>query len=185
MRQRGYFDEGKAEQAVRFVRSLKHTKGRWCGVPFNLQPFQEKRIREIFGRLNADGTRQYRIVYLEEPRKNGKSEEAAAVGLKLLAADGEMGAEVYGAAYSREQAGIVYRVTAGMTRQSTSLRSRLKVIPSTKRIIFPRTDSFYWAIPAETAQAHGFNPHGAIFDEFWNQRTHDLHDALKGGMGKR
>jgi len=88
MRRRGYFDEAKAEQAVRFVRSLKHTKGRWAGVPFNLQPFQEKRIREIFGRLNADGTRQYRIVYLEEPRKNGKSEEAAAVGLKLLAADG-------------------------------------------------------------------------------------------------
>src|SRR3990170_373278 len=184
MRRRGYFDEAKAEQAVRFVRSLKHTKGRWAGVPFNLQPFQEKRIREIFGRLNADGTRQYRIVYLEEPRKNGKSEEAAA-GLKLLAADGEMGAEVYGAAYSREQAGIVYRVAAGMTRQSPSLRSRLKVIDSTKRIIFPKTDSFYWAIPAETAQAHGFNMHGGIFDEFHVQRTRDLYDVLLTSMGSR
>jgi len=185
MARRPYFDETKAEQAVRFFRALKHTKGRWAGVPFNLQPFQERQIRELYGRRNADGSRQYRTAYIEIPRKNGKSEMAAGHALKLLAADSERGPEVYGAAFTREQAGIVYRVAAGMVKQAPFLQSRLKIIDSTKRIVNPKMDGFYWAIPAEAAQAHGFNPNGYIFDEFHVQRTRDLHDALSTGTGAR
>src|SRR3990170_4965456 len=105
MRRRPYFDERKGEGACSFIESLRHTKGKWAGVPFILEPWQREIVREVFGRMNADGTRQYRTVYIEIPRKNGKSELAAAMALKLLFADGEMGAEVYGAAFTRDQAG--------------------------------------------------------------------------------
>lgn len=185
MARRRYFDEVKAEQAVRFFRALKHTKGKWAGVSFNLQPWQERQIREIYGRRNADGSRQYQRAYIEIPRKNGKSEMAAGHALKLLVADGERGPEVYGAAFSREQAGIVYRVAAGMVRQSPNLKSRLKVFDSVKRIVNPALDGFYWAIPAESAQAQGFNPNGWIFDEFHVQKTPDLYEALRKGTGTR
>lgn len=185
MRRRSYFDPAKAEQAVRFFRSLRHMKGRWAGVPFNLQPFQEKRIRIIYGTMNADGTRQIRTVYVEIPRGNGKTEEASGHTLKLLAADGEMGAEVYGAAYTREQAGLVFRPAAAMVRQQPVLRTRLKVIDSTKRIIMPKTNSFYVALPHEAASSEGFNPHGSIIDEYHVWKTDDLRRAIKMGMGKR
>lgn len=182
---RPYFDEAKAEQAVRFFKSLRHTKGKWAGVPFNLQPEQEARIRQIYGRLNADGTRQIRTAYVSRPRKNGKSEEAAGHALKLMGADGEIGAEVYGAAFTREQAGIVFRVAAGMTRQQPVLRSRFKIIDSTKRIIFAKTSSFYVALPHEAAASQGYNPHGSVIDEYHVWKRPDLRDALVKGMGTR
>ena len=81
----------KADKAVRFVKSLKHGKGKWYGINFNLMPWQEKIIRDIFGTLNPDGTRQYRTVYIEIPRKNGKTELGAAIALYLLFGDAEKG----------------------------------------------------------------------------------------------
>ena len=33
------FDEAKAQRAVNFINCLKHTKGQWRGVPFDLLPW--------------------------------------------------------------------------------------------------------------------------------------------------
>ena len=83
-----HYDEGKADRAVRFIENLCHTKGRWSGKPFWLLPWQEQIIRDVFGIVKEDGTRQFRTAYVEIPKKNGKSELAAAVALYLLYADG-------------------------------------------------------------------------------------------------
>ena len=73
-----------ADKAVSFIESLSHTKGKWAGVKFTLAKWQrEDIIRPLFGTLNADGKRRYRTAYIEIPRKNGKSEVAAAISLKL------------------------------------------------------------------------------------------------------
>ena len=48
------------------------------------------------------------------PKKQGKSELAAAVALKQLAADGEQRAEVYGCAADTNQASIVFDVAKDM-----------------------------------------------------------------------
>src|SRR5579875_1566235 len=159
-------DEDAAGRVVRFIEHLKHTKGKWAGVPFTLAPWQrEEIVRPLFGTLNRDGTRQYRTAYVEVPRKNGKSELAAAIALYLLFADKEQGAEIYGAACDKEQASIVFNVAAQMVRQSPILSKRCKVIDSSKRIVVHSTGSFYRAIPADAAGSHGFNAHGIIFDE--------------------
>ena len=90
------FDHNKAEHAVQFIKLLKHTKGVWYGKPFELLPWQDRIIRDIFGTVKEDGYRQYNTAYIEVPKKNGKSELAAAVALYLTCGDGEWGAEVYG-----------------------------------------------------------------------------------------
>jgi phage terminase large subunit-like protein len=185
MRSSNYFDQDAADRAVKFINRLQHTKGRWAGVPFKLRPWQERIIRDVFGWKNADGTRQYRYLYIEIPRGNGKSELCAAIALLLLFADLEPGAEIYGAACDRDQASIVFNVAAAMVRQHPKLRRRCKIIDSTKRIIVPKTGSFYRAIPADAAGGHGFNAHGVIFDELHVQKTRDLWDALTSGQGKR
>jgi phage terminase large subunit-like protein len=180
-----YFDEAAAERAVVFINRLQHTKGKWAGVSFNLRRWQEKIIREVFGWKNPEGTRKHRTVYIEIPRKNGKSELAAAVALYLLFADREQGAEIYGAARDRDQASIVFNVAADMVRRSPRLRRRAKIIDSSKRIIVPKTGNLYRAIPADAAGSHGFNAHGIIFDELHVQPNRDLYDALTTSTGAR
>lgn len=180
------FSPEVADKAVKFVESLPHTKGRWAGVPFKLADWQrEEIIQPLFGTLNKDGKRQYRTAYLEVGRKNGKSELAAAIALKLLVADGEQGAEIYGAAADRDQATIVFHVAAEMVRRKPQLAARLKVIDSQKRIIDPKSGSFYRAIPADAAGSHGFNASGVIFDEVHAQPNRELWDVLTTSTSAR
>lgn len=65
-----HYDEAKADRAVRFIENLCHTKGRWAGKPFWLLPWQERIVRDIFGIVKKDGTRQFRTAYVEIPKKN-------------------------------------------------------------------------------------------------------------------
>ena len=67
-----HYDAAKADRAVRFIENLCHTKGRWAGKPFWLLPWQEQIIRDIFGIVKEDDTRQFRTAYIEIPKKNGK-----------------------------------------------------------------------------------------------------------------
>lgn len=53
------YDEAKAQHAVDFIQNLKHTKGIWYGVPFELLPWQDKIIRDVFGTVKENGYRQY------------------------------------------------------------------------------------------------------------------------------
>lgn len=90
-----WFDAEAADLAFRFIGLLRFSKGRWGGQPFVLQPWQHFLIGSLFGWKREDGTRRFREGHLEVARKNGKTEIAAAVGLKLMCADGEAGAECY------------------------------------------------------------------------------------------
>ena len=96
-----HYDKKKADRAVTFIQNLCHTKGKWAGQKFLLLPWQEQIVRDIFGIVRADGKRQFLTAYVEIPKKQGKSELAAAIALYLLYADGEASAEVYGAACDR------------------------------------------------------------------------------------
>ena len=85
-----HYDEAKADRAVNFIQCLKHTKGRWAGKPFELIAWQEQIVRDLFGIVKEDGHRQFLTAYIELPKKQGKSEIAAAVALYLLFADNEL-----------------------------------------------------------------------------------------------
>lgn len=175
-----------ADRAVSFIRGLTHTKGVWARRPFDLRAWQEHEIiRPLFGTLRADGKRQYRTAYVEVPRKNGKSELAAAVALYLLFRDGEHGAEIYGAASDRDQASLVFDVAAQMVRQSPVLMENCQIKDSVKRIVRHERGSFYRAIPADAAGSHGFNASGIIFDELHTQPNRDLWDVLTTSTGAR
>lgn len=173
------------DKAVRFINNLTHTKGDFAGQPFNMRPWQESIIRPLFGTLKPNGKRQYRECYVEIPRKNGKSELAAAIALLMLMGDGEAGAEVYSAAVDRDQASLVFNVAAQMVRNDPRLDARLQIIDSRRRIVDPVTGSFYTAIPAEAAGRHGYNASAIIYDEIHAAPNRDLYDVLKTSMGTR
>lgn len=179
-----YYDPGW--RAVRFVETYcRHTKGRWRGRRFVLFPFQLALFLTVFGTVDDEGLRVIRTVFVEWARKNGKSEIAAAIVLQGLFGDGEQGAEVYGAAYDQEQAGLVYTVAADMVELEPRLVRRARVLRSRKRILVPQTGSFYWAIPADAVGAHGFNASRIVFDEIHTQADRELYDTLDESVGTR
>jgi len=174
-------DTTKAERAVKFINSLKHTKGIWHGKNFELLPWQDKIIREIFGTVKENGYRQYTTAYIEIPKKQGKSELAAAVALYLTCGDNEPAAEVYSCAADRQQASIVFEVAVDMIKQSPALFKRCKIVPSQKRITYLPTNSFYQVLSADSVTKHGFNVHGLIFDELHAQPNRQLYDVMTFG----
>lgn len=177
------FDEAKARLTVEFINCLKHTKGRWRGQPFELLPWQERIIRDVFGTVKANGFRQYNTAYVEIPKKNGKSELAAGVALYMTCGDGEWGAEVYGCASDRQQASIVFDVAVDMVDQCPALKKRIKPVMSVKRLVFKPTNSFYQVLSAEAYTKHGLNVHAVIFDELHSQPNRELFDVMTKGSG--
>lgn len=177
------FNENRAERTIEFIRNLRHTKGVWHGVPFDLLPWQDKIVRDIFGTVKDNGFRQYNTAYVEIPKKNGKSELAAAIALYLTCADSEWGAEVYGCAADRQQASIVFDVAVDMVDQCPALKKRIKPIISQKRLVYMPLGSFYQVLSAEAYTKHGLNVHGVIFDELHAQPSRELYDVMTKGSG--
>lgn len=173
-------------RAARFINNLTHTKGKWAGRPFALRPWQAQDIiAPIFDTLRPDGRRQYRTVYIEVPRKNGKSEIAAAIALYMLLGDYEYGAEVYSAAADKEQASLVFNVAAQMVRNDEQLANMVRIVDSQKRIVFYKTGSFYRAISAEAYSKHGFNASAIIYDELHAAPNRELYDVLTTSTAAR
>lgn len=76
------YDKNLADYAVMFIEHLCHTKGTWAGKPFELIDWQEQIIHDLFGVIKKNGYRQFSTAYIEIPKKQGKSELAAAVANK-------------------------------------------------------------------------------------------------------
>ncbi|HGD3218051.1 TPA: terminase large subunit [Streptococcus agalactiae] len=178
-----YYDKAKADRAVTFINNLSHTKGKWAGNRFDLLPWQEQIVRDLFGIVKEDGNRQFLTAYIEIPKKNGKSELAAAIALYLLYADNEASAEVYGAACDRNQASIVFDVAKQMVQMSRPLVKRSKIMGATKRIVNYSNAGFYQVLSAETGTKHGLNVSGLVFDEIHAQPNRHLYDVLTKGSG--
>ena len=177
------YDKELADYAVNFIECLCHSKGTWAGKPFKLLDWQEQIIRDLFGIIKPNGYRQFNTAYVEIPKKNGKSELAAAIALLLCCGDGEQRAEIYGCAADRGQATIVFDVAADMVRMCPALNKRCKILASQKRILYLPTNSFYQVLSAEAYSKHGFNIHGVVFDELHTQPNRKLFDVMTKGSG--
>ena len=178
-----HYDKRRADRAVSFIQSLRHTKGVWSGKPFFLFPWQEQIIRDLFGTIKENGYRQFNTSFVEICKKAGKSELAAAVALYMLCADNEEGAEIYGCANDRQQAAIVFNVARDMVLQSPLLMERIKIVESQKRLVYMPTRSIYQALSSDVASKYGYNVHACIFDELLGQPNRKLYDVMTKGSG--
>lgn len=181
-----YVDLGAAKYVEDFfAQYLRHSKGEWAGKPFLLQDWQrEDVIAPLFGWKKPDGRRRFNRGHIELPKKNGKSTLASGLGVYLLVADHEPGAEVYAAATRREQAAIVWTEAANMVDASPQLRAEVQTIRSTHRIVFGT--SVFRTFAKEAGGAEGQNIHGLILDELHVWRDRRFFDALwYGGASRR
>ena len=180
-----YFDSQTALRVVDFFeRELTHVEGEWAGKPVVLEKWQKKFLMEVFGwKRKSDDLRKYRSIYLEIPRKNGKSFLISGLSLYLLLADNEGGAKIVSAAADREQAKLVYNTSLQMVFQNEKLSKM--TVPLQRAISVPETNSNFKAISAEAYSKHGLNLHAMLVDELHAQPDRELVDVLKTSMAAR
>jgi phage terminase large subunit-like protein len=175
--------EAPAARAVRLINNLTHT-GDFAGRPFALRPWQKAILKQLF-KTGRDGRRVYRTCLLMLPRKNGKTELAAAIAIYCLLFDGQTGGEIYLAAADRDQAGKVYQAMVAMLRAEPDLLAEVEIVESQKRLVHPRSGSFVKAISAEAYSKHGFNASVVIYDELHAAPNRELWDVLATSQGAR
>lgn len=185
---KGYhFSKERAERICKFIELLPHIKGKWARKQelIKLEPWQAFKFSTIFGWVNAEGLRRYRLVYEEVARKNAKSTGGAATGLYLLTADNEAGAEIYSAATTRDQAKIVWKDAWQMVQRTSGLRKHFGVETFAHSIVCPSTASYFKALSSEGGFQDGLNIHGVVIDELHAHKTRALYDVLETGTGSR
>src|SRR5262245_23912037 len=116
-----------ATRKVEIINRLTHTKGVFAGQPFKLRRWQERKIIRPLFTTDSRGRRRYRTCLLMMPRKNGKTELAAALAIDGLLFDQEVGAEVYSAAADKDQASLVFGVAAQMIRNDAVLSAQCEI----------------------------------------------------------
>lgn len=182
------FDEERASHVCRFIEKLPHIKGEWARnrKPIVLEPWQVFLLTTLFGWVDDDGLRRFKTAYIEVPRKNAKSTLTSGIGLYLLAADGEEGAEVYSAATTRDQAKIVWQDAKRMADRTPGLQMRFGVETSTHSIHVEHTASWFRPLSRDQGgNLDGLNIHAALVDELHAHKTREVWDVLETGTGAR
>ena len=178
------FDEAMAERVCNFIELMPHTKGKWTGTLIKLEPWQEFILTVLFGWVHkSDGMRRFREMYLEVPRKNGKSIFAAAIGLYMLVADGEKGAEVYSGATTEKQAWEVFRPARLMAKKAEGFAEHYGLSVNASNLSIIDAASKFEPIVGDPGD--GASPHCWITDEFHEHKTPVQYDAGITGMGAR
>lgn len=182
------FDPARVDRVLAVFHELRHTKGRLAGQPLDPDPWQIAYIiAPVFGWVHFDDTgflvRIINNLYVEVPRKNGKSTIAGGLGLYLTCSDNEAGAEVLAAATTKDQAQFVFAPVKKLADSAPALKG--KVRSGVSRISHIRSGSYFQVVASVGDAQHGGNIHGAIVDELHLHKKPDLVEAIETGTGSR
>ncbi|MXS81564.1 terminase large subunit [Nitrosomonas oligotropha] len=181
-----FFDLEKVERVIGFYRDvLKLNGGEYENKPFELLEWEKFVVGSIFGWVDENGMRRFRILYTETAKGSGKSPLQAGIGLYCLVADGESRAEIYAAATKKDQAMILFRDAVAMVNQSPDLSAVIKksgVGEQTWNLSYTLGDgSFFRPISSDDGQS-GPRPHAGLIDEVHEHKTALVIDMMKAGF---
>lgn len=177
------FKQNVAQAYIEFIQMLALTKGEWAGTPFLLQPWQQFIVWNTFGWLTQAGHRRYTEVTINVPKKNGKTELAAAIALAAALLDQEFGGQVYMAATAREQASLCFHTAKDMVMLTPEVQAHFR--PLANAIALDELNTTIKAVSSEASTAEGKGASVVIFDEEHEQKDTQLRDNLRSGMAAR
>lgn len=181
---RWYWDVAAAEKAIAFLRLLRHYKGEYAGRQFEPLPWQCFVVGSLFGwKQKKGGLRRFRYALVVVPRKNGKSFLGAGIGLKLLAADGEHGAEVYSVATKEDQARLLWNDGKQIVARSPGAGEIFR--RTVNEIRHEDSASIWKPVGSDSETLDGLNPHGILADELHAWKSRALWDVLDSATGAR
>lgn len=179
-------DHDKAEKACRFMERFPHVKGRWANKHelFVMSDWQAFYFVSIFGWVHkTTGFRRFRKARLYVPRKAGKSLMVAPLGLYMLTADGEAGAEVFSGATSEKQAWEIFGPALQMAKSRDDFRAKFNLRINAKSITSSASMAKFEPVIGNPGD--GSNPHCALVDEYHEHATDALLATMETGMGAR
>lgn len=179
------YSNARANHAIEFIENFcRHSKGTKGGQLIDLELFEKAIIAAIFGFIDSEGRRKYREAMLIVGKKNGKSLLSSAIGLYLMIADSEPGAEVYAVATKKDQAKIIWTESKRMVLKSGFLRQYIK--PLVAELVCSRNESVFKPLSSDSDTLDGLNVHGALMDEIhqWKQGQ-ALFDIIADGTTAR
>lgn len=183
-----FFDERRANIAIKFIGLLKHTTGEHANKPFKLECWQQFIVGNLFGwRWKDTGKRRFRKAHIEIGRKNGKTALVAAIALLCLVMDGEPRPEVYSVATKRSQSKLSLEEADRFRKGNVWLKEQIRSVPSLYLMTGPE-DSVFKALSGEGGGEDGLNPSGVIFDEVheWKKEGHlKLWEKMRTGSSTR
>lgn len=184
---RWFYSAKKAAKAIRFIENFcHHHEGAMAPGLIVLELWQRAFISCVFGVMDAAGRRQFREVFLEIGRKNGKTLLAAAISEYMMVYDDEYGARVFFCAPKLDQAMLCYNAFFQMVQAEPEISIQCK-----KRrtdVYFAATNSSAQPIAFSAKKSDGLNPHLAVCDEIaaWaGDPGKKQYEVLKSALGAR
>jgi len=179
---------GYGERAVEFLRRLRHPKSRASRRQFQLDPWQERIVRRIYGPRHADGSRVVKTVVLVLPRGNRKTSLAAALALlHSIGPEKVPGGEAIFAASDRTQAGIAFKEALGVVRADKRITRAVKIYDahnSAKKLVYPKAGTTLEVISSDGGAQHGRTLAFALADEIHIWPNRYLWEALTTSLDK-
>lgn len=191
---------GYGQRAVDFIRSLKHPLSTLPDQSFQLDPWVERIVRQIYGPRHPNGNRIVKQAVILVPRGNRKTTLTGA--LTLLHAKGperRPGGQLVSVAADMKQAKLVFKEVAGMIDSdyafAPNVGNSAKAIDQARgakirgyqsKIVFPGGIE-YEAIASDAGTAQGKTPSLIIADEIhaWLKRDpRELWGAMRAGAAK-
>lgn len=183
------FDPERVDKVLAVFNALRHVSGQWAGLPLKPDPWQVAYILApvfgwvVFDKDAGEYVRIIRSLYVDVPRKNGKSTIGGGIAIYMLAADGEPGAQIVTAATSERQAGFVFNPIKTLADKSPALKRHVRTVG--KKVLHPASGSYIEVVSSVADAQHGANLHCVIVDELHVHKTPDLVETLETGTGSR
>lgn len=183
------FSPKRVDRVLKAFELLRHTQGQWAGRALIPDPWQVAYIlAPAFGwvRWDEDAHAYVRVVhhlYVEVPRRNGKTTLVGGLGIYLTCADGERGAQVIATATTEKQARLVFDPVRQLAAKSPDLSPFVRSLNG--RIVHDRTGSYMEPVASVAEALHGGNIHGGLVDELHVHKSPDLVQTIETGTGSR
>lgn len=180
---------GHGERAVEFLRRLKHPKSTLPRRQFQLDLWQERIVRGIYGPRDGNGNRLVSTVVILVPRGNRKTSLSAALALlHTIGPERVAGGEVIFAASDRSQAGIAFKEARSIVQADPKhlvpVTKVYDAFNSAKKIAYPRDGTELEVISADAPSKEGRTPSFVLADELHVWRGDLLWKVLTNGLDK-
>lgn len=177
-----------AERFFKFCTYLKHYKGAFQGKSFELMDWQKFVFGSIYGWVNkTNDIWRFKAVYIEVPRKNGKTTLASACALYDSAFIEKTGAEIYAVATKEDQAKLLYGDCKAYINQSAELENIFEILTG-RSILYVKGSartSFIKPLGSDSKRLDGLNPLAVYADELHAWQKRELWDVMEDAFGAR
>ncbi len=179
-----YFNEQAGLKPIKFFKILKHWRGEFYNKSFVPEPWQAWVLYVFYGwKRKEDNKRRFKYLYIEIPRKNGKTTFMAACTLYHMLVDDENAPEVYYAATKEQQARLCLDEARNIAKQTPEVKKRLNILKYT--IEYPERNGMMRSLGSDSDKQDGLNPSMAILDEMHAHKDLGMFDKLNTAFGMR